>query len=61
MRRRIYDAWNVLKAASIIVPRDLSEKYFMFNRKLGIGEQLTAVKDDDDDGGQSSSCAKNNN
>ena len=29
MRRRIYDAWNVLKAASIIVEHD--EKHFMYN------------------------------
>ena len=32
LRRRIYDAWNVLKAASIILPRDRNEKYFMYNQ-----------------------------
>ena len=47
MRRRIYDAWNVLKAASIIVPRDLSEKYFMYNRKLGLNEHL-AIKEEEE-------------
>ena len=40
MRRRIYDAWNVLKAASIIVPRDRSEKYFMYNQQLVVEEAL---------------------
>ena len=29
MRRRIYDAWNVLKAANIIVEFD--EKHFRYN------------------------------
>ena len=29
MRRRIYDAWNVLKAASIIVEYD--DKHFRYN------------------------------
>jgi len=29
LRRRIYDAWNVLKAASIIVEYD--DKHFMYN------------------------------
>lgn len=30
LRRRIYDAWNVLKAASIIVERG-DEKHFSYN------------------------------
>lgn len=41
LRRRIYDAWNVLKAASIIVPRDRSEKYFVFNSKVVFKESPT--------------------
>ena len=32
MRRRIYDAWNVLKAASIIVEYD--EKHFTYNPSI---------------------------
>lgn len=34
MRRRIYDAWNVLKAASIIIPWDRNEKYYMYNHAV---------------------------
>jgi len=41
LRRRIYDAWNVLKAASIIVERD--EKHFQYNptilKDLEVGSQ----------------------
>ena len=44
MRRRIYDAWNVLKAASIIVPRDRNEKYFMYNQQLVVEEALEYEK-----------------
>ena len=32
LRRRIYDAWNVLKAASIIVEHD--EKHFRYNDSI---------------------------
>ena len=32
LRRRIYDAWNVLKAASIIVEHD--EKHFTYNPSI---------------------------
>jgi hypothetical protein len=34
LRRRIYDAWNVLKAASIIVERDGDDKHFYYNPKI---------------------------
>ena len=39
LRRRIYDAWNVLKAASIILPKDRNEKYFMYNQQLVVQEE----------------------
>ena len=32
MRRRIYDAWNVLKAASIIVEYD--DKHYRYNPSI---------------------------
>ena len=34
LRRRIYDAWNVLKAASIIVEDGNDGKYFKYNHGI---------------------------
>ena len=47
LRRRIYDAWNVLKAASIIVERDGDEKHFSYNPKILKDLELESQMDEE--------------